>query len=64
MAEVGLDADRYIFRDRSRDRLMPWDIIDGGMKQAFFRTEYEKGLRGEMTLPQRRQPELPLPTAP
>ncbi|MCL4847059.1 MAG: radical SAM protein [Acidobacteria bacterium] len=64
VAEVGLDADRYIFRDRSRDRLMPWDIIDGGMKQAFFRTEYEKGLRGEMTLPQRRQPELPLPTAP
>lgn len=64
VAEVGLDADRYLFRDRSRDRLLPWDIIDGGMKQAFFRTEYEKGLRGEVTLPQRRQPELPLPTAP
>jgi radical SAM superfamily enzyme YgiQ (UPF0313 family) len=64
VAEVGLDAERYMFRDRSHDRLMPWDIIDGGMKQAFFRTEYEKGLRGEVTSPQRRQPEPSLPTAP
>lgn len=51
VAEAGVDADRYIFRDRSGDALLPWDIIDGGMKQGFFRREFEKGLREEWTLP-------------
>ena len=32
VAESGVDADFYIFRDRSRDAMLPWDIIDGGMK--------------------------------
>ena len=32
VAEAGVDADFYIFRDRSRDAVLPWDIIDGGMK--------------------------------
>src|SRR3954464_13805315 len=32
VAESGVDADFYIFRDRSRDLVLPWDIIDGGMK--------------------------------
>jgi radical SAM superfamily enzyme YgiQ (UPF0313 family) len=31
VAETGLDAAFYIFRDRSADRILPWDIIDGGM---------------------------------
>jgi len=52
--ETGVDADAYIFRDRSQDRLLPWDIIDGGMKQTFFRTEFEKSLRAEWTLPAKR----------
>ena len=34
VAEVNLDADFYIFRDRSDDPVLPWDIIDGGMKTA------------------------------
>jgi radical SAM superfamily enzyme YgiQ (UPF0313 family) len=55
VAEVGLDADFYIFRDRSRDALLPWDIIDGGMKASFFRGEFEKSLREEWTLPPKRQ---------
>src|SRR5439155_3547518 len=29
VAETGVDADFYIFRDRSRDTALPWDIIDG-----------------------------------
>ena len=32
VAEVGLDADWYVFRDRSDDPCLPWDVIDGGMK--------------------------------
>src|SRR5205809_7229032 len=44
VAETAVDADFYIFRDRSRDAVLPWDIIDGGMRAAFFHSEYEKAL--------------------
>jgi radical SAM superfamily enzyme YgiQ (UPF0313 family) len=57
VAETGLDADFYIFRDRSQDSVLPWDIIDGGMKTTFFRSEYQKALREEWTLPPKRQKE-------
>jgi radical SAM superfamily enzyme YgiQ (UPF0313 family) len=57
VAETGLDADFYIFRDRSGDAVLPWDIIDGGMKTSFFRAEFDKGLRAEWTLPPKRQRE-------
>jgi radical SAM superfamily enzyme YgiQ (UPF0313 family) len=57
VAETGLDADFYIFRDRSNDAVLPWDIIDGGMKTSFFQSEFQKGLREEWTLPPKRQKE-------
>jgi hypothetical protein len=59
VAEAGVDADFFIFRDRSRDDILPWDIIDGGMKASFFRAEYAKSLREEWTLPPGRQHENP-----
>jgi radical SAM superfamily enzyme YgiQ (UPF0313 family) len=57
VAETGVDADFYIFRDRRTDAVLPWDMIDGGMKASFFHTEYEKALREEWTLPPKRQQE-------
>jgi radical SAM superfamily enzyme YgiQ (UPF0313 family) len=57
VAESGVDADFYIFRDRSLDPVLPWDIIDGGMKAAFFHAEYEKSIREEWTLPPKRAQE-------
>jgi len=57
VAEAGVDADFFVFRDRSTDAMLPWDIIDGGMKDAFFRSELEKGFREEWTLPPKRQKE-------
>jgi radical SAM superfamily enzyme YgiQ (UPF0313 family) len=57
VAETGLDADFYIFRDRTRDAVLPWDIIDGGMKASFFHSEFDKSLREEWTLPPKRQQE-------
>jgi len=57
VAETGLDANFYIFRDRSRDGVLPWDIIDGGMKTSFFQSEFDKALRAEWTLPPKRQRE-------
>jgi radical SAM superfamily enzyme YgiQ (UPF0313 family) len=49
VAETGIDGDAYLYRDRSGDDFLPWQIIDGGMKTAFFRQELEKGYRGEWT---------------
>jgi hypothetical protein len=57
VAETGVDADFYIFRDRSRDAWLPWDIVDGGMKRAFFEAEFAKSLREEWTLPPKRAQE-------
>ena len=57
VAETGVDADFFVFRDRSHDPVLPWDIIDGGMKSDFFRSEYDKALREEWTLPPKRQKE-------
>jgi radical SAM superfamily enzyme YgiQ (UPF0313 family) len=52
---VGLDPAFYIFRDRSHDAFLPWDVIDGGMKKQFFRSEFDKAMRAEWTLPAKRQ---------
>jgi radical SAM superfamily enzyme YgiQ (UPF0313 family) len=56
-AEAGVDPAFYVYRDRSSDAVLPWDIIDGGLKSAFYRDEFEKGLREEWTLPPRRAAE-------
>ncbi len=47
---AGLDAEAYLYRDRSSDEFLPWQIIDGGIKTSFFRAELEKGLREEWTV--------------
>jgi radical SAM superfamily enzyme YgiQ (UPF0313 family) len=57
VAEAGLDAGFYIFRDRTNDPVLPWDIIDGGMKASFFQSELRKAFREEWTLPPKRQKE-------
>jgi radical SAM superfamily enzyme YgiQ (UPF0313 family) len=57
VAESEVDADFFVFRDRSGDAVLPWDIIDGSMKSAFFKSEFDKGLREEWTLPPKRQKE-------
>jgi radical SAM superfamily enzyme YgiQ (UPF0313 family) len=54
VAESGVDAEFFIFRDRSQDPVLPWDIIDGGMKSTFYRSEFEKSLKAEWTLPPKR----------
>jgi radical SAM superfamily enzyme YgiQ (UPF0313 family) len=56
-AETGLDPDAYVFRDREHDAVLAWDIIDGGMKDSFFRNEFDKSLREEWTLPPKRAAE-------
>lgn len=55
--DAGLDGDFYIYRDRSADAVLPWSIIDGGMKEPFFRAEFDKSQRAEWTLPPKRAKE-------
>jgi radical SAM superfamily enzyme YgiQ (UPF0313 family) len=55
--EAGVDAGFFVFRDRSADAVLPWDIIDGGLKESFFRSEADKAIRAEWTLPPKRQRE-------
>ena len=55
LADVGVDADFYVFRDRGHDAVLPWEIIDGGMKASFFQSEFEKSLKAEWTLSPKRQ---------
>jgi radical SAM superfamily enzyme YgiQ (UPF0313 family) len=55
--DAGIDADFFIFRDRSGDAMLPWDVIDGGMKASFFKSELEKSARAEWTLPPKRAKE-------
>jgi len=57
VAEAGIDAEFFLFRDRARDAFLPWDIIDGGMKSAFYRSELDKAFREEWTLPPKRAAE-------
>ncbi|MGE4055755.1 MAG: radical SAM protein [Vicinamibacterales bacterium] len=57
VAEAGVDGDFYVFRDRSADPVLPWDVIDGGMKRSFYKSEFEKSLREEWTLPPKRAQE-------
>ena len=57
VAEAEIDAAAYVYRDRSADPVLPWDIIDGGLKAAFYRAELDKSLRGEPTVPPRREPD-------
>ena len=57
VADTGVDAHFFVFRDRSNDATLPWAIIDGGMKESFFRSELDKSLRAEWTLPPKRAAE-------
>ncbi len=57
VADAGIDAGFYVFRDRTADAVLPWSIIDGGMKETFFRNELDKSLRAEWTLPPKRAAE-------
>jgi len=57
VAEAGVDAAFYVFREKQPDEVLPWSIIDGGMKESFFRSELDKSYREEWTLPPKRAAE-------
>jgi hypothetical protein len=51
LAESRVDADFFVHRDRRGDSVLPWQIVGGGRRDAFFAAEFEKSLRSEATPP-------------
>src|SRR5262249_59337146 len=45
VAETDVHADFFGFRDRSTDKVLPWDIIRRRLKDQFFPSEVCTGLR-------------------
>ncbi|NLV25497.1 MAG: radical SAM protein [Deltaproteobacteria bacterium] len=49
--EAGVDANFHIHRQREKDEIFPWEVIDSGVTRQYLWDEYEKGLRGELSGP-------------
>ncbi|MDH4320475.1 MAG: TIGR03960 family B12-binding radical SAM protein [Desulfobulbaceae bacterium] len=47
-SECGIDLDRYL-RRRGVDEPLPWQHLDAGVDEKFFREEHAKALAGEYT---------------
>jgi hypothetical protein len=42
LASANLDLDFYIHRNRPLDEILPWDIIDNGMKRELLVSQFQK----------------------
>ena len=49
--ETGIDAAFHTSRDRSYDEFLPWSIVDTGLSFEFLKTEHEKALASQSSLP-------------
>jgi radical SAM superfamily enzyme YgiQ (UPF0313 family) len=49
MREVKLDPAFYVSRRRSRDELLPWDVVDNGVSKAYFWKELERSEREQLS---------------
>ncbi len=49
MAEEKIDLEFYVFREREKDELFPWDFIDAGITKEFLWREYMTGLSEKVT---------------
>lgn len=43
------DISFYLYRERGKDEILPWDIIDCGVKKEFLWSEWQKALKGIVT---------------
>ncbi|MBM7623104.1 TIGR03960 family B12-binding radical SAM protein [Sporohalobacter salinus] len=48
--EVGLDLEKYVYRDFNLEARLPWDHIEIGVTKDYLRREYNKALAEEVTL--------------
>ena len=48
-ADTGVDPDFYALRERPVDEVLPWDMIDVGVRKAHLVKEREKCYRSELS---------------
>lgn len=47
--EINLNPEFYVYRERQRQELLPWDFIDHGLSKDYLWNEYQAALAGETT---------------
>jgi len=47
--EINLNPEFYVYREREREELLPWDFIDHGLSKDYLWNEYQLALAGETT---------------
>jgi len=47
--EAGLDPSFYLFREREREEILPWDVIDNGVAKGYFWKELEKSRQEKLS---------------
>ena len=47
--EAGLDHRFYLFRERAKDELLPWDVVDNGVAKGYFWRELEKSRQEKLS---------------
>jgi radical SAM superfamily enzyme YgiQ (UPF0313 family) len=48
---VNVNPEFYVYRERERQELLPWDFIDNGVTKDYLWHEYQAALAGEATEP-------------
>jgi radical SAM superfamily enzyme YgiQ (UPF0313 family) len=51
LRESGFDAEGAVYGERKRRDMLPWDVIDHGVRKDYLRAEYERALRAKPTPP-------------
>jgi radical SAM superfamily enzyme YgiQ (UPF0313 family) len=47
--EVGLDPAFYLFRERGRDEILPWDVVDNGVAKSYYLKELDKSVAEKLS---------------
>jgi len=48
---INVNPEFYVYREREREELLPWDFIDHGLSKDYLWNEYQAALAGETTPP-------------
>ena len=43
--------EELVYMDRERGEILPWELIDHGLKKAYLWREYQRGIQEKLTLP-------------
>ncbi len=47
--KAGLGLDEYVTRQREKDEVFPWEVIDQGISRGYLWREYQNALQGKLT---------------